>query len=136
MIYERLLSIHDLLAPGATVYVHLDWRLNSRVKMLLDEIFGKDAFLNEVIWHYKRWPTPAREWQKMHDAILCYVRPGQVHTFNKQYGARTEETQKRWKDKRIVASHSNTGRRVPSQSEEEASGHSEAQGLWRLLPAG
>ena len=132
MIYERLILIHGLIAPGASIYVHIDWRLNSQVKLLLDEIFGKDAFLNEVIWHYKRWPTPAREWQKMHDTLLCYVRPGAKHTFNKLYGARTEETQKRWKDKRIVAAHSDAGRRIPSQSETEASEGAPLDDVWDI----
>jgi adenine-specific DNA-methyltransferase len=132
MANERLRIIADLVAPGGTVYVHIDWRLNSQLRLILDEIFGNGAMLSEVIWHYKRWPTPAREWQKMHDTLLCYVKSGGNHTFNRMYGPRTEETEKRWKDKKIIASHSEDGNRVPSQSEEENSKGAALDDVWDI----
>lgn len=50
MIYERLSLMHDLLSPDGSIYVHCDWRVNSYIKLVLDEIFGKDNFKNEIIW--------------------------------------------------------------------------------------
>lgn len=50
MIYERLLLMRDLLAEDGSIYVHCDWRVNSYIRLALDEIFGKEHFLNEIVW--------------------------------------------------------------------------------------
>lgn len=131
MIHERLTLMKELLSERGTIYVHVDSRMNSAIKLLMDEIFGK-TLLNEIIWHYRRWPTPAREWQKMHDTILAYCKVKGQHIFQKQYGPRSEETQKRWKDKSIVASHSGGGRRVPSQSTEAVSEGAPLDDVWDI----
>lgn len=114
MLYERLILMKDLLADDGTVYVHCDWRVNSYIRLALDEIFGRDNQLNQIQWHYKRWPTPAREWQKMHNTIFVYTRSKGAHIFNRAFGARTAETQRRWGSSKIVASHDGDGKRVPS----------------------
>ena len=51
MIYERLILMKDLLADDGSIYVHCDWRLNSAIRLILDEIFGKENFKNEIIWY-------------------------------------------------------------------------------------
>ena len=51
MIYERLKLMHDLLAEDGSIYVHCDWRVNCYMSLVLDEIFGKDNFQNEIIWY-------------------------------------------------------------------------------------
>lgn len=114
MMAPRLSLCRDLLSETGSLYVHVDYRASAALRFVLDEIFGRDCFLNEIIWHYKRWPTPAREYQKMHDNILCYVRQKGKHIFNGQYGPRTAETERRWKGKSIVASHDELGARLPS----------------------
>ena len=50
MIFERLRLIHGLLLPEGTIYVHCDWRLNSALRLVLDDIFGPDNFMNELVW--------------------------------------------------------------------------------------
>ena len=50
MIYERLKIMHELLAEDGSMYVHIDWRVNSYMRLILDELFGKDSFRNEVVW--------------------------------------------------------------------------------------
>jgi adenine-specific DNA-methyltransferase len=50
MIYERLKLIHGLLADDGSIYVHCDWRLNSYMRLIMDEIFGKNNFINEIVW--------------------------------------------------------------------------------------
>ena len=50
MIYERLTLMKDLLAEDGSIYVHCDWRVNSHIRLVMDEIFGKDNFRNEIIW--------------------------------------------------------------------------------------
>ena len=52
MIYERLILMRDLLADDGSIYVHCDWRVNSFVRLALDEIFSKDRFRNEIVWYY------------------------------------------------------------------------------------
>ena len=52
MIYERLSLMRDLLAEDGTIYVHCDWRVSGYLRLVLDEIFGKENFINEIIWSY------------------------------------------------------------------------------------
>jgi site-specific DNA-methyltransferase (adenine-specific) len=76
----RLARIRELLAPHGTLYFHIDYREAHYCKLLLDEIFGRDAFLNELIWAYDYGAKPRRRWPAKHDTILVYVRtPGAHH---------------------------------------------------------
>jgi DNA modification methylase len=74
MLYPRLALMYRLLAPNGTLYLHLDWHVNSYARILLDEIFGDDRFLNEVIWIY-HGPSPIRTaFNRKHDTILVYTK--------------------------------------------------------------
>jgi site-specific DNA-methyltransferase (adenine-specific) len=76
----RLREARRLLAPTGTMYVHLDQREAHYVKVLMDGIFGRDCFLNEIIWAYDYGGKPRRRWPAKHDTILVYVRdPGRYH---------------------------------------------------------
>ena len=80
-LYQRLVLIHRLLAPDGTLYLHLDWHANSYARILLDEIFGPDHMLNEIVWTY-HGPSPIRTaFNRKHDTILAYVK-GEHYTFN------------------------------------------------------
>ena len=72
MIYERLRLMHELLAEDGSIYVHCDWRLNSYMRLILDEIFGKNNFRNEIIWYYSTLGRPDDRFAQKHDAIFCY----------------------------------------------------------------
>jgi site-specific DNA-methyltransferase (adenine-specific) len=78
----RLVRIRELLAPHGTVYLHLDQREAHAVKLLLDELFGREAFLNELIWAYDYGAKPRRRWPAKHDTILVYVRTPGAHHFD------------------------------------------------------
>lgn len=132
MIYERLVLMRDLLHPEGSIYVHSDWRVNSYIRAVADEIFGGENQLNQIQWHYKRWPTPAREWQKMHNTIVVYTREKGKHIFNRAFGERTEETQKRWGSSRIVAAHDDSGRRVPSDYGRSESAGAPLDDVWDI----
>jgi len=132
MMFERLTLMKELLSENGTIYVHLAHHVGHYFKLMLDEVFGRDNFINEIIWHYKRWPTPAREFQKMHDNIFSYSKRDGAHKFNKQFGERTEETLKRWKDKKIVASHNDEGKRIPSGSLEQESEGAPMDDVWDI----
>ena len=70
---RRLVLIRELLSDDGSVYVHLDHRMNAYVRILMDEIFGKENFRNEIIWSYRRWAGKARRFQSMHDMLLFYT---------------------------------------------------------------
>ena len=76
----RLRACRLALATHGTLYFHIDYREAHYCKLLLDEIFGRDAFLNELIWAYDYGGKPRRRWPAKHDTILVYVRtPGAHH---------------------------------------------------------
>ena len=70
--YENLLAIKSIMSETASIYVHLDWHIGHYVKILMDEIFGEDNFLNEIIWHTQAGTAPLNAFAKKHDVILFY----------------------------------------------------------------
>ena len=80
----RLLEIRRLLAPGGSLYLHLDAREVHYVKVLCDGIFGRECFLNEIVWAYDYGGRPARRWPAKHDTILLYVKDPERYTFNRE----------------------------------------------------
>jgi site-specific DNA-methyltransferase (adenine-specific) len=78
----RLERARELLAPHGTLYFHIDYREAHYCKLLLDELFGRDAFLNELIWSYDYGAKPRRRWPAKHDTILVYVRTPGAHWFD------------------------------------------------------
>jgi site-specific DNA-methyltransferase (adenine-specific) len=78
----RLRRARELLAPHGTLYFHIDYREAHYCKLLLDEIFGREAFLNELIWAYDFGAKPRRRWPAKHDTILAYVRTPGAHHFD------------------------------------------------------
>ncbi|MEJ7893023.1 MAG: site-specific DNA-methyltransferase [Solirubrobacteraceae bacterium] len=73
----RLEHARRLLAEHGTLYFHIDYREAHYCKVLLDEIFGRDCFLNEIVWAYDYGGRATRRWPAKHDTILVYVRdPG------------------------------------------------------------
>jgi DNA modification methylase len=81
MLYPRLQIMHRLLAVHGTLYLHLDWHADHYARLLLDEIFGPDRILNEIIWVY-HGPSPIRSaFNRKHDTILAYTKTPK-YTFN------------------------------------------------------
>ncbi|MGO9820179.1 MAG: DNA-methyltransferase [Solirubrobacteraceae bacterium] len=78
----RLARARELLAAHGTLYFHIDYREAHYCKLLLDELFGRDAFLNELIWAYDYGAKPRRRWPAKHDTILVYVRTPGAHHFD------------------------------------------------------
>lgn len=78
MIYERLRLMHDLLAEDGSIYVHCDWRLSAHMRLILDEIFGKNNFRNEIIWHYQQGTKPEKDFGRKHDTVFRYSKSENV----------------------------------------------------------
>jgi len=73
MMYERLRLMRDLLADDGSIYVHVDWRVSGYLRLLLDEVFGKSNFKNEIIWTYTGPGSPnQKQYSRKHDNIFYY----------------------------------------------------------------
>lgn len=72
MIYERLKLMHGLLAEDGSIYVHCDWRVSAYIRLLLDEIFGKNNFLNEIIWHHPKIGVSNNKFTSNTDTVFLY----------------------------------------------------------------
>lgn len=72
MMYPRLYLMRELLSEQGSIYVHVDWHVGHYVKILLDDIFGKNNILNEIIWCYKSGGVGDKTFSKKHDTILFY----------------------------------------------------------------
>lgn len=72
MMYPRLYLMRELLSEQGSIYVHVDWHVGHYVKILLDEIFGKNNLINEIIWCYKSGGVGEQGYAKKHDTILMY----------------------------------------------------------------
>lgn len=80
-LYERLQLMHHLLAPNGTIYLHLDWHADAYARLILDEIFGVENFINEIIWTY-HGPSPIKTaFNRKHDTILMFAK-NKDYTFN------------------------------------------------------
>ena len=70
--YENLMAIKSVMDDNASIYVHLDWHIGHYVKILMDEIFGEDNFINEIIWSYKTGGNGSKSFSKKHDTLFLY----------------------------------------------------------------
>ena len=78
----RLVATRRILAPHGSLYFHIDPRESHYCKLLLDEIFGRECFLNEVVWAYDYGARTTRRWPAKHDVILVYVRDARLYHFD------------------------------------------------------
>lgn len=78
----RLEEIWRVLHPSGTLYLHLDYREVHYAKVLLDALFGRECFLNEIIWAYDYGARTARRWPTKHDSILVYVKDPRRYFFD------------------------------------------------------
>jgi site-specific DNA-methyltransferase (adenine-specific) len=78
----RLREVRRLLHRSGTLYFHIDWREAHYCKLLLDELFGRECFLNELVWAYDYGAKPRRRWPPKHDTILVYVKDAHRYHFD------------------------------------------------------
>ena len=84
MLYPRLVLMRELLSDNGSIYVHIDWHVGHYVKVLMDEIFGKANFVNEIVWHYHTGMRVKTHWNRKHDVILMYSKTKDNIIFNQQ----------------------------------------------------
>mgnify|MGYP001078840568 CR=1 FL=1 len=94
MIYERLVLMRDLLAEDGGIYVHCDWRVNSLLRLVLNEVLGENHFINEIIWRRKQSQAwSANQFGVTNDTLLFYSK-GEEHIFNPIYSKNDDNTKK------------------------------------------
>jgi site-specific DNA-methyltransferase (adenine-specific) len=79
---QRLIEMHRILKDTGSIYLHCDPTASHYLKVLLDEIFGKDNFRNEITWSYQRWTSSSKAFQRTHDIILFYTKDKNNSVFN------------------------------------------------------
>jgi len=82
MIYERIRLIHNLLSNDGSIYVHCDWRVNGYLRLILDDVFGSNRFVNEIAWCTTGASRVEKNYPRKHDTILYYSK-SENYTFNK-----------------------------------------------------
>jgi site-specific DNA-methyltransferase (adenine-specific) len=103
MMAPRLVELRRVLKPTGSIYLHCDPTASHYLKLLMDAVFSPACFRNEIIWSYRRWPSPAKHFQRMHDVILFYSRsPQGPKTFNVAYEPNSPSYIKRFKGKTQV----------------------------------
>ena len=97
----RLLEMRRLLKPTGSLYLHCDPTASHYLKLLMDGLYGRDNFRNEIVWCYRKWSIAAGQFARNHDTVLFYA--GDGGAFNPQFINPSPGTMKRWKGKRQQA---------------------------------
>jgi len=134
MMCIRLIELRRVLKHLGSIYLHCDPTASHYLKILMDEIFDKKNFKNEIIWHYRKWPSGNRQFQRNHDVILFYAKTdSSERVFNQiDLMERTESTRRRFGKKKIVSGYDETGKRVPSQTLDEESAGVPRDDTWDI----
>lgn len=140
-VVERAVLSFAKLVPGGSLVMHIDPTTSHYVKVALDTALGRKNFANEIIWRYRRWPTPQRAFQRMHDVLLRYVKPGAPAIFRQLFEPLSPSTVETWGDKaqravlRANSTHRST-RRARSSVGNEASPGAAMSDVWEIpIPA-
>jgi len=133
MMAQRVVELHRVLKPTGSIYLHCDPTASHYLKLLMDATFGAKQFLNEIIWHYRKWPSGKFTFQRNHDILLYYSRSQKSErVFNQLYMERAPSTLKRFGTAKIISGHDETGRRIPSQMAIEDSTGVRQDDVWEI----
>ncbi len=95
----RIVEMRRLLKPSGSLYLHCDPKTSHYLKVMMDTIFGRGNFRNEIIWAYRRWPAKHPNFQRTHDTILRYTLSSEA-IWNQLYEPLAESTLKQWGDRK------------------------------------
>jgi DNA modification methylase len=121
----RITSIHHVLKPTGSFYLHCDPTASHYLKLVLDSIFVPNGgdFRNEIIWHYLKWSIEQSQFVHNHDVILFYSKSDDHNrVFNTLFMDRSPATKKRFGNAKIISSHDSKGNRQPSQTSGKSKG--------------
>jgi site-specific DNA-methyltransferase (adenine-specific) len=118
---DRIAAVRELLLPEGCLVLHVDPKTSHYAKVLCDEIFGPRAFASEIVWRYRRWPSKTKNFQRVHDVLLRYVRdPDTTPRFRQLYEPLAPSTVQTWGDKKQRAIVDRTGQRLRSSRTADA----------------
>ena len=98
---QRIIEMRRVLKKTGSLYLHCDPTASHYLKLILDYVFGKNNFRNEIVWNYRRWPAKQQNFQRMHDVIFRYSVDEQI-TWNQLYEPLAETTLKADGGKKIL----------------------------------
>lgn len=96
--YERLILCRELLSDTGSIYLHCDWHKSHYLRGILDEVFGADKFVNEIIWFYPSGSDPSNCFNRKHDIIFLYANKNYVYNFDAVAIPYTDQQKKRFKE--------------------------------------
>ena len=128
----RIVELRRVLTASGVCVVHVDDTMAHLVRVLLDTVFGRERFVNEIIWRYRRWPAPTKRLQRMHDVLLVYS-ISSTFTFNdvRGYEPLADSTQRTFggaKQRAVVRDK----RRVKSETTDEQSDGPPLSDVWDI----
>ncbi len=130
--YDTLVPFYELLSETGSIYVHLDWHMGHYAKVVLDEVFGQDNFLNEIVWwYYNKFQGNINHFAANHDVIL-YYRKSNAFTFHSRFELRDKPVQqikREWSKEKgsIVNAKDEDGHVIYQQAT-----HRTIDDVWRL----
>ena len=126
MMALRLQQLYRVLRPDGSLFLHCDPTASHYLKLLLDALFGKTNYRNEIIWHYRKWPSGRAQFQRNHDIIFFYSKTvSKERHFQAHMMGRTASTLKRFGTKKIISGYNEEGVRMPSRMSDE-----DSLGVW------
>ena len=119
---NRLVECQRVLKSTGSIYLHCDPTMSHYLKAVMDGILGQRNFINELVWHYRKWSAGKYTFQRNHDVIFFYSRSSNRNrVFNQQFMPRATSTLKRFGRSKILSGYDSSGRRLPSQVEDKES---------------
>lgn len=95
---ERLIYLREILSDDGSIYLHLDHKMSHYAKVVMDDVFGKDNFINEIVWAYFAFKrSTSRKFPQKHDTIFVYAKNKARYIWNTQYKPHKQEYLARWK---------------------------------------
>jgi site-specific DNA-methyltransferase (adenine-specific) len=130
---QRIEAARDLLAADGCLVVHVDPKTSHYAKVMCDEVFGPECFASEIVWRYRRWPAKTKNFQRVHDVLLRYVRDPDIEPkFRQLYEPLAPSTLQTWGDRKQRAVVGSDGRRTRSSRTEEATPGAPMGDVWEI----
>jgi DNA modification methylase len=130
---DRLTATRELLTDDGCLVLHVDPKTSHYAKVMCDEIFGPRAFASEIVWRYRRWPAKTKNFQRVHDVLLRYVRnPDAEPRFFQLYEPLAPSTLATWGNKKQRAVVDSAGRRRRSSTTAETTAGAPLGDVWEI----
>ncbi len=130
---DRIALARALLLPEGCMVLHVDPKTSHYLKVLCDEVFGPRCFASEIVWRYRRWPAKTKNFQRVHDVLLRYVRdPDAEPRFRQLYEPLAASTLATWGNRRQRAVVDASGKRLRSSTTEQTSPGTPLGDVWDI----